>query len=325
MTAVQLNHLYKTFRFNRGWGKQRQQTEVTAVDRISLSVPDGQAVAFIGPNGAGKSTTIKMLTGILHPTAGTASVLGQVPWRDRQTLCRQIGVVFGQRSQLWYHLPPRDTLELLARIYDLDPRDYHQRRERLVEQFGLGEFWSTPVRKLSLGQRMRAEVAASLLHAPKVVFLDEPTIGLDVLARQQLRDLICEWNQQEGVTVFLTSHDTGDIERVAQRVVVINHGRIVLDASVAELRQQYLREKILSVKFHTIAQPFPVLAGVRLLEITDYTLKLEIDTRLTPIEPVISQVLQAGAVADIAIEDPPLDAVIAHIYNQPAPEEEMGL
>jgi ABC-2 type transport system ATP-binding protein len=321
MTAVQLDRLCKTFTFSRGWGKQRQKMDVTAVDRISLTVPEGEAIAFIGPNGAGKSTTIKMLTGILHPTSGMATVLGRVPWRDRQSLSRRIGVVFGQRSQLWYHLPPRDTLELLARIYDLDPHDYRKRRDLLVERFGLGEFWSTPVRKLSLGQRMRAEVAASLLHAPQMVFLDEPTIGLDVLARQQLRDLICEWNRQEGVTVFLTSHDTGDIERVAQRVVVINHGRIVLDAPVAELRQQYLSEKILSVKFHTIVSQFPVLPGVRQLEATDYTLKLEINTCLMPIEQAIGQVLQAGSVADIAIEDPPLDAVIAHIYNQPAPEE----
>lgn len=320
MTAVQLNRLYKTFTFNQGWGKQRQQTEVVAVDRISLSVPEGQAIAFIGPNGAGKSTTIKMLTGILHPTAGTATVLGQVPWRDRHALSHHIGVVFGQRSQLWYHLPPRDTLELLARIYDLNPHDYRKRRDWLVERFGLNQFWSTPVRKLSLGQRMRAEVAASLLHAPQVVFLDEPTIGLDVLARQELRDLICEWNRQEGVTVFLTSHDTGDIERVAQRVVVINHGRIVLDAPVSQLRQQYLSEKILSVQFHTPVALFPALPGVRSLEATEYALKLKIDTQVMPIEQVISQILQAGAVADIAIEDPPLDAVIAHIYNQPAAE-----
>jgi ABC-2 type transport system ATP-binding protein len=321
MTAVQIDKLCKIFTFCRGWGRQRKQTEVMAVDRISLSVPEGQAIAFIGPNGAGKSTTIKMLTGILHPSSGNATVLGQVPWRDRQSLSRQIGAVFGQRSQLWYHLPPRDTLELLARIYDLEPQVFRKRRDVLVERFGLGEFWATPVRKLSLGQRMRAEVAASLLHAPKVVFLDEPTIGLDVLARQELRDLICEWNRQEGVTVFLTSHDTGDIERVAQRVVVINHGRIVLDAPVAELRQQYLSEKILSAKFHAIELPFPTLPGVQRLQATDYTLKLSIDTHLMPIEQVISRILQTGSVADIVIEDPPLDAVIAHIYNQPAPEE----
>lgn len=320
MNAVWLDKLCKTFSFQRGWGKGRKQTEVLAVDHISLTVPTGQAIAFIGPNGAGKSTTIKMLTGILHPTSGAATVLGEVPWQNRTSLSRQIGVVFGQRSQLWYHLPPRDTLELLARIYDLPPQDYRKRRDLLVQRFGLNEFWSTPVRKLSLGQRMRAEVAASLLHAPQVVFLDEPTIGLDVLARQALRDVICEWNQQEGVTVFLTSHDTGDIERVAQRVVVINHGRIVLDTPVAQLRQQYLSEKILSVQFHATVEPFPVMPGVRVLEAMDYALKLEINTRRVLIESVISQVLQAGSVADIAIEDPPLDAVIAHIYNQPAEE-----
>ncbi|WP_299485182.1 ATP-binding cassette domain-containing protein [Acaryochloris sp. IP29b_bin.137] len=320
MVAIYIDHLYKSFTFSRGWGKHRKQTNVVAVDRISLNIPCGQAIAFIGPNGAGKSTTIKMLTGILHPTAGKAMVLGYVPWKDRQSLARRIGVVFGQRSQLWYHLPPRDTLELLARIYDLEPKVFRQRRDSLVERFGLNEFWSTPVRKLSLGQRMRAEVAASLLHEPQILFLDEPTIGLDVLAQQKLRNLICEWNQQEGTTVFLTSHDTGDIERVAQRVVVINHGQIMLDAPVSELRSRYLNEKILSVKFHTPIYEFPTLQGVRQLEVMDFGLKLEINTRLIPIEQVISQILQIGSVADVAIEDPPLDAVIAHIYNQPASE-----
>jgi ABC-2 type transport system ATP-binding protein len=173
------------------------------------------------------------------------------------------------------------------------------------------------VRKLSLGQRMRAEVAASLLHAPKVLFLDEPTIGLDVIARQELRDLIREWNRDEGVTVFLTSHDAGDIERVARRVVVINHGRVVLDDKVSALRRQYLGAKVLSVKFH--APPSAIdLPGVTTLKATEYALKLEVDPQVTPIEQVMIAVLHAGPVADIAIEDPPLEEVIAHIYNQTA-------
>ncbi|MBD0303260.1 MAG: ATP-binding cassette domain-containing protein, partial [Tolypothrix sp. T3-bin4] len=227
MTAVELENLRKTFTLTQGWGRNRRQTEIVAVDDITLSVPNGQAIAFIGPNGAGKSTTIKMLTGILYPTSGQATLLGLNPWKNRRELAYQIGVVFGQRSQLWYHLPPRDTLELLARIYNLDRKEYIKRRDVLVERFDLKPFWYTPVRKLSLGQRMRAEVAASLLHRPRLLFLDEPTIGLDVIARQELRDLIREWNRNEGITVFLTSHDAGDIERVAQRVVVINHGRVV--------------------------------------------------------------------------------------------------
>ena len=209
---VELEALRKTFVQTKRRGLRRERTEIVAVDGVSLSIPAGQSVAFIGPNGAGKSTTIKMLTGILLPTSGTARVLGLTPWHERPTLARHIGAVFGQRSQLWYHLPPRDTFEVLARVYDLDSAKYVRQRDTLIERFDLGPFLDEPVRKLSLGQRMRAEIAASLLHAPKVLFLDEPTIGLDVVARQELRDLIREWNREEGMTVFLTSHDAGDIE-----------------------------------------------------------------------------------------------------------------
>ncbi len=317
MTALELENLSKTFTLSRGWGRNRTKKEIVAVDGISLSVPDGQAIAFIGPNGAGKSTTIKMLTGILQPTSGTGRLLGLNPWRNRRELAYEIGVVFGQRSQLWYHLPPRDTLELLARIYNLNWQEYIKRRDQLVERFDLSPFWNTPVRKLSLGQRMRAEVAASLLHAPKVLFLDEPTIGLDVIARQELRDLIREWNRDQGVTVFLTSHDAGDIEQVAQRVVVINHGHVVLDDKVSAMRRQYLGSKILSVKFHTSPAQIS-LPGVTQLKAGEYGLKLEVNTRITPIETVMNQILLAGSVADIAIEDPPLEEVIAHIYAQAA-------
>jgi ABC-2 type transport system ATP-binding protein len=314
-SSVEIENLRKVFMLKSGWGRSRVEKEVVAVDEISLSIPAGQSVAFIGPNGAGKSTTIKMLTGILHPTSGSAHVLGFTPWQERRKLVHQIGAVFGQRSQLWYHLPPRDTFELLARIYNLDRATYLKRRDLLIERFGLQAFLATPVRKLSLGQRMRAEVAASLLHAPKVLFLDEPTIGLDVIARQELRDLLLEWNRDEGVTVFLTSHDAGDVERVARRVIVINHGRVVLDDKVSALRRQYLGSKVLSVKFHEPPTPFS-LPGVSTLKASEYALKLEVDTRVTPIEQVMTQVLRAGPVADIAIEDPPLEEVIAHIYGK---------
>ncbi|WP_026730846.1 ABC transporter ATP-binding protein [Fischerella sp. PCC 9605] len=318
MAAVELENLRKTFTLTQGWGRNRTRREIVAVDDITLSVNVGEVIAFIGPNGAGKSTTIKMLTGILHPTSGTACLLGLNPWKNRRELTYKIGVVFGQRSQLWYHLPPRDTLELLAHIYNIDHREYIKRRDVLVERFDLAPFWNIPVRKLSLGQRMRAEVAASLLHAPRLLFLDEPTIGLDVIARQELRNLIREWNRNERITVFLTSHDAGDIERVAQRVVVINHGRVVLDDKVSAMRRQYLDSKILSVKFHN-STPQINLPGVTQLKKTEYVLKLEVNTRITPIEAVMSQILQAGSVADIAIEDPPLEEVIAHIYSQAAP------
>jgi ABC-2 type transport system ATP-binding protein len=313
--SIELENLRKVFTLTTGRGFRRARREVVAVDGISLTIPTGQSVAFIGPNGAGKSTTIKMLTGILHPTSGGARVLGFTPWLERRKLVCQIGAVFGQRSQLWYHLPPRDTFELLARVYNLNKSEYIKRRDVLIERFGLGPFLDTQVRKLSLGQRMRAEVAASLLHAPKVLFLDEPTIGLDVIARQELRDLIREWNRDEGLTVFLTSHDAGDIEGVARRVIVINHGRVVLDDKVSALRRHYLGSKVLSVKFHAPHAGI-TLPGVTTLKATEYALKLEVDTSATPIEAVMTEVLKAGPVADIAIEDPPLEEVIAHIYSQ---------
>jgi ABC-2 type transport system ATP-binding protein len=313
--SIHLNEIRKVFTVTRRKGLKQTRSEIVAVDGISLDIPAGQSVAFIGPNGAGKSTTIKILTGILTPTSGQAQVLGYTPWKERGKMTYYIGAVFGQRSQLWYHLPPRDTFDLLARVYNLDRQVYLKRREMLIDRFSLAPFLDTQVRKLSLGQRMRAEIAASLLHAPRVLFLDEPTIGLDVIARQELRDLIREWNQNEGVTIFLTSHDAGDVERVARRVVVINHGRVVLDDKVSAMRRQYLGSKILSVKFH--APPSKIeLPGVTLLKATEYALKLQVDTRITAIEVVMNEVLRAGSVADISVEDPPLEEVIAHIYQR---------
>lgn len=311
-----IENLRKTFVLKTGKGLTRKSSEVVAVDDISLVVPSGQSLAFIGPNGAGKSTTIKILTGILRPTTGGAKVLGLTPWTDRKRLVRQIGAVFGQRSQLWYHLPPRDTFELLARIYELPKNDYVKRRDMLIERFNIGSFLDTQVRKLSLGQRMRAEIAASLLHHPRVLFLDEPTIGLDVMARQELRDLIREWNREEGITIFLTSHDAGDIENVARRVIVVNHGKIVLDDKVSSMRRQYLGTKVLSVKYHEAARELEI-PGVSVIKSSQYALRLEVDTQANSIESVIDSVLKAGAVADITIEDPPLEEVIAHIYSQP--------
>lgn len=248
--SVEVRNLRKVFDVVSRQGFRRIKKQVVSVDGISFDVSEGQAVAFIGPNGAGKSTTIRMLTGILRASAGSASVLGYNPWNDRTKLAYEMGAVFGQRSQLWYHLPPSDTFELLAHVYNLDKAVFKKRRDMLVERFNLGEFLQTPVRKLSLGQRMRAEVAASLLHKPRLLFLDEPTIGLDIDARQQLRELIREWNREDGLTVFLTSHDTGDIEGVAQRVIVINHGSIVLDDSVENMRRDFEGESLEEVISH---------------------------------------------------------------------------
>lgn len=311
---VEIENLKKNFVLKRWRGLRRSVSEVAAVNGVTLTVPAGEPVALIGPNGAGKSTTIKMLTGILHPTSGTLRVLGLTPWRERRKLAYRIGAVFGQRSQLWYHLPPRDTFELLSRIYSIRRDEFIHTRDVLVERFGLGPCMDVPVRKLSLGERMRAEVAASLLHRPQVLFLDEPTIGLDVVARQQLRDLIREWNRKDGVTVFLTSHDAGDIEYVAERVVVINHGRVVVDDRVSNVRRQYLSSKILRIQFQRAAPPVD-LPGVTTLARSEYELKLAVDSAVAPIPELIRQLLELAPAADISVEDPPLEEVIARIYQ----------
>jgi len=253
MAAITVQDLQKQFLVREKepgvWGSIKatfrpRLRQVDAVRGVTFSVEPGEMVGFIGPNGAGKSTTIKMLTGILYPTAGNAQVLGLCPWRHRQRLAFRIGSVFGQKSQLWYHLPPADTFNLLARIYELPDREYRRRRDWLVELFEIGGFLHTPVRKLSLGQRMRCEIAASLLHKPDVLFLDEPTIGLDVIARQQIRDLIRAMNREEGTTIFLTSHDVGDIEQLCRRVIIINHGQLIMDDSLNTLRREYMPHKI---------------------------------------------------------------------------------
>jgi ABC-2 type transport system ATP-binding protein len=285
-----------------------------AVKGIGFTVEEGERVAFIGPNGAGKSTTIKMLVGILYPSSGDAQVLDKVPWEERQKLAYEIGAVFGQKSQLWYHLPPADSFDLLARIYEVDRTVYRQRLAFLVEMFEIGEHLQTPVRKLSLGERMRCEIAASLLHRPRILFLDEPTIGLDVVVKQRIRDLILELNRQEGVTIFLTSHDAGDVEVLCKRAMVINHGEVIYDGRVSALRRDYIRTKTMSLK---LEEPWNGCdaCGVKVLKHKGYGVKLEIDTTATPIDEVVSQILRRYAVADITVDNPPMEEIIARIYE----------
>ncbi len=290
-----------------------EQRETLAVDRVSFRVGEGEALAFIGPNGAGKSTTIKMLTGILHPTSGEAAVLGRVPWRERERLAFDIGSVFGQKSQLWLHLPAADSFDLLARIYEVPAAEYRKRREHLVELFEIGPFFTTPVRKLSLGQRMRCEIAAALIHGPRLVFLDEPTIGLDIVARRTIRDLIRRLNREEGVTVFLTSHDVADVERVCRRVIVINHGRVIYDDSLGNLKRRYHRAKYLDLLLDTPASEFSC-QGAKVVKAKGYGVKVEVDTDACRVDDVVARILGEYHVLDINIEDPPLEQVISEIY-----------
>ena len=290
--------------------------EVTAVSDISFSLEKGEMLAFIGPNGAGKSTTIKMLTGILHPSQGEASVIGYTPWQDRRKLGYHIGTVFGQKPQLWYHLPAEDTFRLFARIYELDMTAYRRRRDYLVEAFQIADLLQTPVRKLSLGQRMKCEIAASLLHNPPVIFLDEPTIGLDVVAKQQIRDAIRAFNETEGTTIFLTSHDAGDIESLCKRVIIINHGRLIYDDRTSVLKRHYLRRKQIDVRFsEALTEPFS-LPQVTTLKQGTYGVKLEFDSRHVPVEQVVQQIITAKSCNDITISDPPMEEIIREIYQE---------
>jgi ABC-2 type transport system ATP-binding protein len=290
------------------------QTEaVVAVDGLSLSVRTGERVAFIGPNGAGKSTTLKILAGILRPDAGDVRVLGLVPSSERHALAFRIGTVFGQRSQLWYQLPPRDTFALLRRVYEVDPMRHRRRMDELIALFGLGALVDTPVRQLSLGERMRCEIVASLLHAPRLLFLDEPTIGLDVSAKAAIRELLRAESERDGVTLLLTSHDTGDIERVCDRVVVIHRGRLVWDGRLADLRRSYLAAR--RVTLWTEAERLDLsMEGVRVLASSAYRTELEVDVETASLGSVVDAALRQGAVRDLTVEDAPLDVVIRALY-----------
>jgi ABC-2 type transport system ATP-binding protein len=312
MLAVRTEGLTKAFERRLG----RERTSHVAVAGIDLQIEQGEAVAFIGPNGAGKSTTIKMLTGILHPSSGAAEVLGLVPWQQRQRLALQIGTVFGQRSQLWFHLPAGDTLRLLGAIYELPADVVRRRSEELVERFALGELLTVPVRKLSLGQRMRFEIAASLMHQPRVLFLDEPTVGLDVIAKAEVREVIREANQS-GATVFLTSHDAGDIESIARRAIVIDRGAIVFDGKVSALRRQWLTDKVVELRSEEVVTP-PDMPGVVVEKVSRYGLRLRFSAQELPVRQVVADLLERYPVHDITISDPPLESVIAAIYQREA-------
>jgi ABC-2 type transport system ATP-binding protein len=311
MAAIETRNLSKTF-VSRG--PRRRRTAIEAVRDISFDVEQGERLAYIGPNGAGKSTSIKILTGILYPTRGEATVLGYTPWAERRKLVRHIGTLFGQRSQLWSQLTPRQSFGLLARIYDVE--EPARRIAELGELLEAGDLFETPVRSLSLGQRMRCELAASMLHEPKVLFLDEPTIGLDLIAKQRFREMVMRLNDEKRTTVFLTSHDVSDIEQVARRVIVINHGTIIYDDSVSTMRRSMLRTKLLEVRFEE-EPPDIDIDGVEVLKARGSGYKLVVDTDRADIRTVLDDLLDRFRVADISVLDPPLEDVIGEIYEAP--------
>jgi len=287
---------------------------IEAVNDVSFRADPGRALALIGPNGAGKSTMIKLLCGILSPTQGSIRVLGMDPFKYRSKLAYHISSVFGQRSQLWYHLPPIDTFHLLGRIYDIDRVELKKRMKELVDLFDISSFLYQPVRKLSLGQRMRCEIAAALIHNPKILFLDEPTIGLDVVARSAVIDILRDLNRQKKVTVILTSHDTGDIERLCEDVIVLNEGRIVLESNIREMRKNFFHSKIVEIEFAEKPEGLSLYPGVRVIHQNGPIVRLEVDLKTCDVNGVVSRIISQNAVRDITIQDPPLESIIQHIY-----------
>jgi len=299
-----------TKRFRRG-----KRESVTAVDNIGFTITPGERVAFIGPNGAGKSTTLKMLTGILYPSSGSALVSGYVPWSQRKRLALEIGIVFGQRSQLWYHLKVRDSFDVLAKIYAIEPDTYRARAGHIAEVLRIADLVDRPVKSLSLGQRMRCEIAAALLHRPKVLFLDEPTIGLDVTAKALLREHLKHLAEAEDTVIVLTSHDTGNIEEICHRVILINHGRILLDKPLGDLRSAFLTTKQVTLVTEEEDPAAPSGEGVSVVGRARHRLTLAVDVTKQPVDKVVAAALGQLTVQDMTIENAPLDAVIRDLYG----------
>ncbi|MDR7278292.1 ABC transporter ATP-binding protein [Catenuloplanes atrovinosus] len=318
MTVIEARDLSKTFTVSVKKGRfRRERRETAAVAGVDLTVARGETVGYIGPNGAGKSTTLKMMTGVLMPSGGHVTVCGLVPVRQRIRLALRIGVVFGQRSQLWWDLPLRESFDLLRHVYRVPPGDHAARLARCRAMLELDEFLDTPVRQLSLGQRMRGELTAALLHGPEVLFLDEPTIGLDVVSKQAVRAFLTELGRRGDTTVMLTTHDLADIERLCRRLVVIDHGRVVHDGTLDALHARFdSRRRVVVDLDEPPATPIPVTGA----DLDDTALDgRRLTYRLTTATAgdLVIQIARAAPVRDISVLEPEIEDVIARLYKNP--------
>lgn len=320
---IQLENISKTFRVARRDAGlkaaakalfRKEYTEVKALQDISFTIGDGEMVGYIGPNGAGKSSTIKIMSGVLTPDSGQCLVNGRVPWKERTDHVRQIGVVFGQRSQLWWDVPVIDSFELLRDIYRVEPVVYAKNLSELTELLNLGDILRTPARQLSLGQRMRCEIAASLLHDPKVLFLDEPTIGLDAVSKIAVREFIRTINREKGTTVILTTHDMQDIEALTERILLIGRGRILLDGSLSELKKRNSAHKTLTVDY--AGGVLPELPDVTVLRDLDGHAQLAIDTAEVPVSRVIAALSEQVDIKDLSITGEGIDETVVSLYQE---------
>lgn len=318
---IEIEGLTRTFTVSKKEGRWRRRREVlTAVDDMSFRVEPGAAVGYIGANGAGKSTTIKMITGILVPSSGRLRTCGLDPVRQRRELAARIGVVFGQRSQLWWDLPLRESFSILAAIHRLEPAAARARTAELIAQLEMGGTLDTPVRQLSLGQRMRAEVAAALLHSPDLVILDEPTIGLDVLSKQRLREFLRHERTQRGTTLLLTTHDMGDIERLCERVLVVDHGRLIHDGTLTGLGATVGAQRVLTVDLAEPTADLDDLPGAKLLDSAGAGMRqrLAFDTETTTAAQLLGAVSARAEVRDLSIEEPDIEDVVRRLYEAAA-------
>jgi ABC-2 type transport system ATP-binding protein len=313
--VIEVRDVIKTFTVRTRSGRLRHtRMKVDAVAGISFSVEPGEFVGYLGPNGAGKSTTIKMLTGILTPSSGSVCVAGLDPSRQRTILARRIGVVFGQRTTLWWDLPLRDSLTLIRHLYRVDARDHRARLAELTELLDLGPFLGTPVRQLSLGQRMRGDLTAALLHDPRILVLDEPTIGLDVVSKATVRGFLERLNTERGTTVLLTTHDLGDIERLCRRVMIIDHGRLAYDGDLDRLRTTAETERVLVVD---LARPGPPveLPGVRVVRTEGPRQWLAIPREMNA-AAVVAALADRHEILDIALREPDIEDVVTRLYRR---------
>lgn len=320
-TVIETSALRKDFTVRRKVGRLRRTKDVvSAVDGVSLSVADGELLGYIGPNGAGKSTTLKMLTGVLTPSGGTLSVCGLTPVPQRTQLARRIGVVFGQRSQLWWDLPLAESFTLLRHVYRVPATDHAARLTACRSLLDLDSFMDTPVRQLSLGQRMRGELTAALLHGPKVLFLDEPTIGLDVLSKQAVRGFLTELRERGDTTVVLTTHDLADIEKLCRRLVVIDHGRVVHDGTLEELHETYRSRRRVVADLDAAWPAGLVLPGasVESVEADGYRVTLTLEGATAG--EVVARLAQAVPLRDLSVQEPEIEDVVAKLYAAPRPE-----
>jgi ABC-2 type transport system ATP-binding protein len=314
---VQLDNLRRSFTVRQKVGRVRRRTRVVhAVDGISASIQPGEAVGYIGANGAGKSTTIKMLTGILVPSSGQVRTCGYDPVPQRRRLAREIGVVFGQRSQLWWDLPLRDSFRILGAIHRLPNEEARVRTEELVDRLGLADLLDTPVRQLSLGERMRGEVAAALVHRPRLLVLDEPTIGLDMISKERLRHFLVAERAEFGTTLLLTTHDMGDIERLCDRVLVIDRGRLVFDGTLSSLAERVALQRVLVVDLPEPSPDLKVSAAAHIgSDLDGQRQRLAFSPKETTAARVLAEVSAVTEVVDLTLEEPAIEDIVRTLYG----------